>query len=87
MLINQHRIDDTADAEAFIARIANAATVIDQMVAFMREQQAADHALPHFSYGLMIADLRATVSGAPFAGKGENDIFASFKSKIAKLVP
>jgi len=86
LLINQHRIDDTADAEAFIARVTAAETVIDQTIAFMRDQKAKGITLPRFSYGLLLADLRATISGAPFGGgKGDNDIFAAFKSKIAKL--
>jgi uncharacterized protein (DUF885 family) len=85
LLINQHRIDDAADAEAYIARIAATDKLIGQTIAFMRDQQAKGVTLPHFSYGLMLADTRATIEGAPFAGKRDNDIFASFKEKLAKL--
>ena len=35
LLINQHRIDDEADAEAFVARIAASEKVIDQLITFM----------------------------------------------------
>ena len=86
LLINQHRIDNEADAEAFVARIAASEKVIDQLITFMRDQQAKGVTLPRFSYGLMLADLRATIAGKPFrGGKGDNDIFAAFKSKIAPL--
>lgn len=85
LLINRHRIDDVSDAEAFIARISTAGKPIDDGIAFMRDQQAKGITLPRFSYGLMLADLRATISGAPFAGKRDNDILAAFKTKIAQL--
>lgn len=85
LLINRHNIDDVADAEAFIARIAAADKPIDDGVAFLREQQAMGITLPRFSYNLMLPDLRATISGAPFGGKGENDVLAAFKKKLAKL--
>jgi uncharacterized protein (DUF885 family) len=85
LLINRHRIDDASDAEAFIARIRASDKPIDDGIAFLRDQQANGITLPRFSYTLMLADLRATISGKPFAGKGDNDILAAFKTKLAKL--
>ena len=85
LLINQHRIDDVSDAEAFIARLATTDKLVDQTIAFMRDQQAKGVTLPRFSYALMLADTRATIKGAPFAGDRDNDMFASFKSKVAAL--
>jgi len=85
LLINQHRIDDASDAEAYIARIAATDTLIDQTIAFMREQDAQGITLPRFSYGLMIEDTRKVAAGAPFDGPGENEIFTAFKDKLAKL--
>ena len=84
VLINQHRIDDASDAEAYIARIAATDKLIDQTIAFLRDQQAKGVTLPHFSYGLMLADTKATIEGAPFGGKRDNDIYANFKSKLEK---
>jgi uncharacterized protein (DUF885 family) len=85
LLINRHRIDDASDAEAFVARIRAADKPIDDGIAFLRDQQAKGVTLPRFSYALMLADLRATISGKPFAGKHDNDILAAFKTKLAKL--
>jgi uncharacterized protein (DUF885 family) len=85
LLINQHRIDDVADAEAYIARIAATDRLIDQSIALMRDAQAKGITLPRFSYTLMIDDARKVAMGAPFAGAGENEIFADFKRKVEKL--
>lgn len=85
LLINQHRIDDVADAQAYIARIAATEKLIDQSIALMRDAQAKGITLPRFSYTLMIDDARKVAMGAPFAGAGENEIFADFKKKVEKL--
>jgi uncharacterized protein (DUF885 family) len=85
VLINQHRVASTADAEAYVARIAATGKLIDQTIAFMRDQKAKGIALPRFSYALMIADTEQTIAGAPFGGKGDNPIYADFKMKVEKL--
>ncbi len=85
LLINRHRIADASDAEAYIARIAATDKVMDQTVAFMREQKAKGITLPRFSYALIVDDARKAVQGAPFGGKGDNEIFADFKTKVANL--
>jgi uncharacterized protein (DUF885 family) len=85
LLINQHRIDDVADAEAYIARIAATDKLIDQSIGLMNEAKAKGITLPRFSYALMIDDARKVAMGAPFAGKGENEIFADFRKKVEKL--
>ncbi len=77
LLINRHRIDDKSDAEAYIARIAGTAKVMDQTIAFMREQQAKGVTLPRFSYKLMLDDARKAAEGS--------DILADFKKKVEKL--
>lgn len=85
LLINRHRVDDVSDAEAYIARIAGTGKVMDQTIEFMREQQAKGIRLPRFSYQLIVDDARKAVQGAPFGGNGDNDIYADFKKKVAKL--
>jgi uncharacterized protein (DUF885 family) len=85
LLINQHRIDDVADAEAYIARIAATDRLIDQTIEFMRLQQAKGVTLPRFSYRLMIDDAHKTVIGTPFGRGADNDIYADFKKKLEKL--
>ncbi|MBI1211858.1 MAG: DUF885 family protein [Alphaproteobacteria bacterium] len=84
-LINQHRIDEPADAEAYIARLNATPKLFDQVTAFMREAEAHGITLPHFSYPLMIEDAKRAVAGTPFDNGDDNPMFADFKAKVAKL--
>lgn len=85
LLINRHRIDDEADAQAYVARLSATGTLMDQTIANMRTAQSKGLTLPKFSYRLMFDDAKQVLTGAPFAGPGENNIFSDFKSKVAKL--
>lgn len=85
LLINQHRIDDVSDAKAYIARIAATPLLMKQATGFMKASAAKGLTLPRFSYDLMIADAQQVLKGAPFERKGENNILADFRAKVAKL--
>jgi uncharacterized protein (DUF885 family) len=85
LLINQHRIDDVSDAKAYIARIAATPLLMKQATDFMKASAKKGLTLPRFSYDLMIADAQQVLKGAPFEGKGENNILADFRTKVAKL--
>lgn len=85
LLINQHRIDDEADAQAYIARINATPKMMAQITDYLKASKARGITLPRFSYGLMIADTKKVMLGAPFEKKGENNILADFKSKVGKL--
>lgn len=84
-LITQHRIDDVEDAEAYVARLRGTGVVFDQAIDFLRAQESRGITLPKFSYPLIVGDAREVAKGAPFAGDGENSIFADFKGKVEKL--
>jgi uncharacterized protein (DUF885 family) len=84
LLINQHRIDDTSDAEAFIARIHATPLMMQQVCEFMQASALRGITLPRFSYRLMIADAGKVLTGVPFPGAGENEILAAFRKKLAK---
>jgi uncharacterized protein (DUF885 family) len=77
LLINRHRVDDAADAEAYIARIAATDKVMDQTIAYLREQQAKGITLPRFSYKLILDDARKAAGG--------DNIRDDFKKKVDKL--
>ena len=85
LLINQHRIDDVADAEAYIARIKAMPALFEQVTAFVRKAEQHGITLPHFSYPMMVADAKRAVTGAPFDGGEDNAVFADFRAKIGKL--
>ncbi len=84
LLINQHRIDEVSDAEAFIARLNATPVVMQQATDFMRASAAKGLTLPRFSYELMLLDARKVMSGHPFEGTGENEIFSAFRKKLDK---
>lgn len=84
LLINQHRIDDASDAEAFIARLNATPLMMQQVSDFMRASAAKGITLPRFSYALMIADAGKVLKGKPFDGPGENEILAAFSKKLEK---
>jgi uncharacterized protein (DUF885 family) len=84
-LINQHRIDEPADAEAYIARLNAMPKLFERVTAFMRKAEARGITLPHFSYPLMIADAKRAVKGAPFDNGDDNPMLADFKAKVGKL--
>jgi uncharacterized protein (DUF885 family) len=85
LLINQHRVDDVSDAQAYIARLEATPKLFEQVVAFMRKAESRGITLPRFSYPLMVADARRAVSGAPFEPGEDNAIWADFKAKVGKL--
>lgn len=85
LLINQHRIATVADAEAYVARIAATPKLMRQATDFMKVASARGITLPRFSYDLMIADAAKVLEGAPFAGRGENNIMADFRGKVKEL--
>jgi uncharacterized protein (DUF885 family) len=85
LLINQHRVDDEADAEAYVDRLRGTSKLFNQSVAVLRAQEAKGITLPRFSYALLLADSREGIKGAPFAGEGDNAVYADFKAKVDKL--
>jgi electron transfer flavoprotein alpha subunit len=68
LLINQHRIDNESDAEAYIARINATPTLMKQTTDVMKTAKTRGVTLPRFSYGLLIADAKKvlTIRAASF---------------------
>jgi uncharacterized protein (DUF885 family) len=84
-LINQHRLSNVADAQAYIARLRDVERVMNEITANMR-QQAEDGIVPSaFNFAPVRADARRVLSGAPFASGTDTPVYADFKSKVAKL--
>lgn len=85
LLINQHTIDNISDADAYIARVVATEKLMDQTTSYMKASHAKGITLPKFSYGLLLADARKVLTGAPFDGTGENNILTDFRTKLGKL--
>ena len=84
-LINQHRVDSVADAEAYISRLRETERVMNEITANMRRQAAMGVVPSTFNFEPVRADARRVLAGAPFASGGDTPVFADFKSKVNKL--
>ncbi|MBN1238385.1 MAG: DUF885 domain-containing protein [Gammaproteobacteria bacterium] len=86
ILIAFHRVDEDADAEAYVSRLGEAARALRQ--ALERAKLAAAEGIrpPRFAYRAVLEQSRAVVSGAPFGGDGDSPLWADATSKIDALL-
>jgi uncharacterized protein (DUF885 family) len=85
-LINIHRIDSKADAEAYVSRLTGLGTAMDQVIVRAKANAAKGLMPPKWVYPYVIADARNVITGAPFTGAATDaPLYADFKTKLAKL--
>ena len=84
-LINQHRIDSVADAEAYISRLREVERVMSEVSANVRGQAAMGIVPPKFVFAPVRADARKVITGAPFDSGPDSTVFADFKKKVGAL--
>ena len=84
-LINQHRVESIADAEAYIARLRDSKRVMDETVAVMRQQAAMEIVPPAMVFEPATADARSILQGAPFTDGEDNPLWADFQEKVTAL--
>ncbi|PSJ40921.1 DUF885 domain-containing protein [Allosphingosinicella deserti] len=84
-LINIHRVDSLADAEAYLARLQTLDTYLDQSIAEAKARQALGVLPPKWVFPYVIDDARNIISGAPYAPGADSALFADFKAKVNKL--
>ncbi|WP_114950908.1 DUF885 domain-containing protein [Sphingosinicella terrae] len=84
-LINQHRVDEPADLEAYAARLAALGPVIDTHLGRARASAATGIRMPRFAYDQSIEEVRRLTTGAPFDGGADSALFADAKTKAAAL--
>ncbi|MDB5684342.1 MAG: hypothetical protein JWM75_2040, partial [Sphingomonas bacterium] len=85
LLINQHRIDSVADAEAYVARLREVERVMREVSANVRYQADRGIVPPQMVFAPARADARKVIIGAPFDGGPNSSLFADFKTKVAAL--
>jgi len=78
-------LDDAADAEAYIRRIAAARTALHQLVEHLRAQASHGFFMPKPVYPLLIEGAKNVITGAPHDGGADSHIYADFKRRLAKL--
>lgn len=84
-LINQHRVDDVADAEAYVARLRDVERVMGEVSFNMRRQAELGIVPPRFNFAPVRADGRRILQGAPFTDGADGALFADFKAKVNRL--
>ncbi|MHA6287034.1 DUF885 domain-containing protein [Maricaulis sp. CAU 1757] len=84
-LINNHRIDDVSDAEAYIARLNSLGEYLDQNIANSRRSAELGVMTPRWTFQPMIETARNVISGAPFDDGNDSPILADFKAKVGEL--
>jgi len=84
-LINIHRVDNLADAEAYVRRLQGIDALLDQAMAEAQDRQARGILAPKWVYPYVIADSRNIIKGAPFDRGPDSALFADLKTKVNKL--
>ncbi len=84
-LINNHRVDNVKDAEAYVARLREVERVMNEISANMRDQASMGIVPSNFNFAPVRADGRRVLGGAPFTNGADTPLFADFKSKVNKL--
>ena len=85
LLINNHKIDSVADAEAYIARLRDTDRVMREVAARMRDQAAAGIIPNKVNFAPARADALKILAGAPFDGGGDSTLMAYFRKKVSAL--
>ncbi|GAA4007460.1 DUF885 domain-containing protein [Sphingomonas humi] len=84
-MINNHRIDSVADAEAYISRLRAVERVMNEISANMQAQTAAGIVPPAFNFAPVRRDAEKVLSGAPFTKGADAPVYADFRAKVGKL--
>ena len=85
MLINVHRVDTVADAEAYVSRLNAVARVGGEVAAELDERTQKGFLPPAFVFGRVIPDAQNQLKGAPFDDGADHAVWADFKKKVAAL--
>lgn len=85
LLINTHKVDTLADAQAYIARLRDTERVMREVTTTMRAQAAAGIIPNTVNFAPARADARAVIVGAPFDSGADSTIMADFRKKVTAL--
>ncbi|MFN5010175.1 MAG: DUF885 domain-containing protein [Gammaproteobacteria bacterium] len=89
-LINTHRVETVADAEAYVSRLQGVAERVDQAIAMATESERRGILPPKFVFPYVVSDARNVITGAPFSGAtqgaaGDSPLWADFKAKVGAV--
>jgi len=84
-LINQHRITNVAEAEAYIARLNAIAPLFAELITRSDDAFARGVHPPRFVYAHVIRDAENLITGAPFDDGEPSTLLADFSDKVEAL--
>ncbi len=85
-LINFHRVDNVADARAYIARLRGIGPLFGQLMDNAQVRAAKGILPPRFVFGLVIDSCREVIAGAPFDASGKKSaLLEDIEGKVAAL--
>lgn len=85
LLINQHRISDTTDAEAYISRLNGLPELFAQLEENLKIRAEKGIIAPKFVYPYVISDSKNIIKGAPFDDGEPSVLLEDFTKKIGNL--
>ena len=84
LLIAFHRVDDTADLEAYVARIRESGRAVRQLIEISKRNVVAGVRPPRFAFDFVIDESTKIITGAPFDKSGtDSAVWADVKAKVA----
>ncbi|MFN8276855.1 MAG: DUF885 domain-containing protein [Chitinophagales bacterium] len=83
-LINVHKVENRADAEAYLSRLSKMGKVFDQVLEQLKEREKRHIIPPHFTFSYVTNDLKTFIAGCSKAG-AENVLLNDFTEKVNKL--
>jgi len=84
-MINQHRVDEKSDAEAYISRVAAIGKSIDTLIERAKLNASEGVRMPGFGYDQTASEVKRVLTGAPFDKSKDSALFADGKAKIKAL--
>lgn len=84
-LINNHRVDSVADAEAYVSRLRDSERVMGEIAAELRDRASKGVISPGFVFEPSIANTRNIITGAPFDDAADNPVWADVQKKVGAL--
>jgi len=85
-LINFHKVENEADARAYITRIGGVSRAMDQVLELAKLRAADGMRPPQFAYETAIERAAKVVSGLPFNGDTDSPLLTDAKGKIEALI-
>jgi uncharacterized protein (DUF885 family) len=85
LLINNHRVDTVADAQAYVARLRDTERVMREVAATMRAQAAKGIIPNRVNFAPARADALKVVTGAPFDAGADSTLLADIRKKVSAL--